>query len=71
MNLWTHDADGHEGRMATLKGRALDFLPLTPAVFDILLALSDSDDTDMASRRKSPIAPMAAFASAQARSTAR
>ena len=29
--------------MATLKGRALGFLPLTPAVFDILLALSDSE----------------------------
>jgi DNA-binding PadR family transcriptional regulator len=29
--------------MATLKGRAMAFLPLTPAVFDILLALSDSE----------------------------
>jgi DNA-binding PadR family transcriptional regulator len=32
-----------EGRMTAEKGQALSFLPLTPAVFHLLLALSDSD----------------------------
>jgi DNA-binding PadR family transcriptional regulator len=32
-----------EGRMTANKGQALSFLPLTPAVFHLLLALCDSD----------------------------
>src|SRR5262245_6021008 len=32
-----------EGRMTADKGQVLSFLPLTPAVFHLLLALSDSD----------------------------